>query len=110
VTPRRETLVLTLTSDPALARLARRVAMHFFVQNGINRAESRKKSRLVEGRCRALLRPRRPARGGPRGVPPPAKPLILTLVAGDRVLEVLGHRRGGAAARRVLEFERPAIR
>ena len=46
--PRRETLVLTLTSDPALARLARRVALHFFLQNGINQADSRIKARIVE--------------------------------------------------------------
>ncbi len=108
--PRRETLVLTLTSDPALARLARRVALHFFLQNGINQADSRIKARIVERRCKALLQFRSPARRKAHGAPGPGSPLILTLVSGSRRLEVFGRRQGGTAGRRVLTIARPAVR
>jgi hypothetical protein len=107
VIPRRETLVLTLTSDPALARLARRVALHFFLQNGINRADSRNKARIVERRCKALLRSGRPEGRKAAGARGQGSPLILTLVSGSRRLEVFGRRQGGTAGRRVLGFARP---
>lgn len=89
---RRETLTLTLPADPRLARLTRLVSSHFFRQNGLNASAARRGARVVERRCRPILRSaaRKARRGGAA--------LILVLRPRRATLEVIGRAGGGAGA------------
>jgi len=89
---RRETLMLSLPADPALARLARLVSSHFFRQNGLTAAAARRGARAVEKRCRPILRAA--ARGAPRRGPA----LVLVLRPQSAMLEVVGRAAGRPGA------------
>ncbi len=107
MTSRRETLVLTLPSDPSLARLARLVSLHFFRQNGARMLESRRAARVVEARCRELLRA--PGAGKVQTAPGAEAEgcLVLTLVSRARALEAIGRRNGGPGRSHLVRLERP---
>jgi hypothetical protein len=99
VSPRsRELLILRLPPDPGLARIVRRVVLHFLRQNGRRTRAARSAARSVERGCAAALRARtsrrRPARSGV---------LVLRLLARDGALEGTA-RVGAAPARRVLDL------
>jgi len=108
---RRETLFLSIPSDPGLARIARLVSLHFLKQNGVKARESRLEAGLVETRCRALLRASagrgagRAAQGNRVAVP---LMFVMTLVSGIRELEVSIRRSDGSGRRRLLRLRRPA--
>ena len=85
----KETLVLTLPADPELVRLTGIVSTHFFRQNGLTAAASRRGARVVEKRCGPLLRAaaRKPAHEGAA--------LVLVLRPRPGVLEVIGREPKG---------------
>jgi len=89
---RRDTLVLTLPADPALARLARLVSSHFFRQNGLTAAAAHRGAKAVEKRCRPILRAaaRRERRG--------RAALVLVLRPQTAILEVVGRAAGRPGA------------
>jgi hypothetical protein len=88
----RETLVLSLPADEALAPMARLVSAHFFRQNGMTAAAARRGAVAVERRCRPILRAasRRTRRGGAA--------LVLVLRPQSATLEVTGRAGGGPGA------------
>lgn len=99
---RRETLVLSMPTDPGLARLARLVALHFFRQNGLGMGVSRSGATKVERGWRAVVRQppgARQALSGGRG--------SMIFLAGAKALEVFWRRPGGGE-RRLARLERPA--
>jgi len=108
---RRETLFLSIPSDPGLARIARLVSLHFLKQNGVRTRESRLEAGLVETRCRALLRAsavRGTGRASRRSRVAGSLMFVLTLVSGIRELEVRIRRNDGSGRRRLLRLRRPA--
>ena len=96
----RETLVLSLPADEALAPLARLASAHFFRQNGLTAAAAGRGAAAVERRCRPILRAaaRRARRGG--------SALVLVLRPQSASLEVTG-RAGGAHGAFQLRLARP---
>ena len=83
----RETLVLTLPPDPALARLTRLATLHFLRQNGVRAMAARRGARAVERQAKALLRPSSRPNGRTQGAP-----LDLVLTAGASTLDVVMRR------------------
>jgi len=94
-----ERLVLTLPSDPSLARLTRLVTQHFFRHNGLRAAQARRQGAIVEARCLRLLRSTGRGDAG--------RPLVLVLIARPGSLEVTGRDARGGPARRILRIGRP---
>ncbi len=98
--PGRETVVLTLPGDPALAREARLVASHFLRQNGVKAAAARRGALAVEKGFLKLMRATaRSGRGGGA--------LVLVLQPSPDYLEVVG-RAGDGPQTRLLRLPRPA--
>jgi len=109
VIPRQEVLVLTLPRGSGMARLARITSLHFLLQNGLSRLESRRQARKVEAQCRALLKG---PRAGPRGRSgrEDGGEVVLTLRSGLKALEVICRRSDPSSPRRRLRLERPGSR
>ncbi len=96
---KRETLVLTLPADPALASLTGLVSTHFFRQNGVGAAAARRGARSVVRRCRGLLGA---AARSTRQTPT----LVLLLETRASSLEVVG-RAGGGPRTSLARIDRP---